>query len=292
MEPWFAAALIGVLFAGVSNFTFKIAAKRNYNSSLFSLYGGVTAVIMILVALLFKSESVIEPEAIKWLTMLAGILAALSGILKVVALKFIDSTIYFPLFKLLAPGLAIIFGIVLFDESFTSHEWIGMIMGLLVPLMLITRAENGRQNNLVMGLLIVLATGMLSVGNAVMYKYVMDSGTPLLVALWFSALGILIGSLLSMIYTKGIYSMLRVIKAESSWSLVLWGSLRAALITIGFGFTLFAYGAGGSLAIVQTVHSFYILIPIVLAVIIYGEHWNLQKAIAIVLSVAALALMG
>ena len=55
---------------------------------------------------------------------------------------------------------------------------------------------------------------------------------------------------------------------------------------------LFAFSVGGTLAVVQTIHSMYILIPIVLAIIFYNEYWNLQKAAAIVLSVVSLAFLG
>jgi drug/metabolite transporter (DMT)-like permease len=292
MELWFSSALIGALLAGVSNFTFKIAAKRHYNSSLFSLYGGIMAIVMIMVALLFHSESLSDYGAIKWMSLLGGVIAAITGILKIPALKYIDSTIYFPLFKLLAPALAIVSGILIFSETFNIHEWTGMLLSLFVPLLLITRAENGRQNNLMLGLGLVLVTGLLSATSATLYKLVMDAGVPVLVALFYSAFGILLGSLLSILYAHGLRSFVRTIKEQTSRKLVFWGALRAALITIGFGFILHAYALGGTLAIVQTIHSLYILIPIVLAIIIYDEHWNFQKAVAIVMSVAALSLMG
>ena len=291
MELWFMAAIASAFFGGISNFAFKVAAKRNYNSSVFSLYGGVTAIGMLAVALLIYPSPVLSSDQIKWLAFLASVIAAFTGIMKVIALRYIDSTIYFPLYKLLAPLLAIIMGVVLFSESFTLMQWAGMLLSLFVPLLLITKSESGRQNNLALGLLVVLVTGLTSTVSAVLYKYAMDGGIPVLVALWFSAWGILVGSMLSIVYTKGARATVQAVKEHSSYGLIYWGCLRAVLITVGFGFMLYAY-ANGSLAIVQTVHSFYILIPIVLAIIIYGEHWNLQKAIAIFLSVGALALMG
>jgi uncharacterized membrane protein len=55
---------------------------------------------------------------------------------------------------------------------------------------------------------------------------------------------------------------------------------------------LFAFSEGGSLSVVQTIHSMYILIPIVLAVIFFKEHMNWQKVVAIVFSVVSLAFLG
>lgn len=285
-------ALVSATFAGVSNFSFKVAAKRHYNSSLFSFYGGLTSIVLITFALLVYSQAVVPVSSLKCLSLLAGIIASVTGILKVVALRHIDSTIYFPLFKLVAPLLAIVFGIVIFDETFSFHEWVGMVVSLFVPLLLITRAEHGRQNHLVKGLLLVLVTGLISSITAVVYKLVVDADVSVLVALWFSAFGIFIGSILSIAYTKGLFYIFKTLKEESSVGLITWGSLRSTLITVGFAAMLYAYTVGGTLAIVQTIHSLYILIPIVLAIVIYGEHWNLQKAVAIILSVTALALLG
>ena len=43
-----------------------------------------------------------------------------------------------------------------------------------------------------------------------------------------------------------------------------------------------------SLSISYTINSFYILIPIILSMIIYKEHMNLRKGVAIVLSLLAI----
>lgn len=292
MEPWFIFALIGATFAGVSNITFKIAAKRNYNSSLFSLYGGIAAIAIIFIALVVRPQPVLTAEDIKWLAFFSSIVAAVTGILKVVALRHIDSTIYFPLFKLIAPSLMIVAGVFIFAESFTKTEWVGMVLGLTVPLLLISKSENGRQSNLVAGLVLVGVTGLMSAISAVLYKYVIDANIPVLVTLWFSAWGIFVGSVLSVVYTKGWRSVRRAVKTESSSGLICWGSLRSVLISVGFACILYAYTLGGTLAIVQTIQSLYILIPIVFSIVFYKEHWNLQKVVAIVLSVAALGLMG
>jgi len=54
---------------------------------------------------------------------------------------------------------------------------------------------------------------------------------------------------------------------------------------------LYAFAFNGPLAVVYTIHSLYILIPIILSIIFFNEHWNTRKVIAIVASVAAILLM-
>lgn len=291
MEPWFLAAVGGAVFAGVSNFYFKQAAARGYSAELFSLYGGLISIVLVLALLL------VYPTDIKngWVVLVAffgGCIAGNTNIFKVLALRYIDSTIYFPIYKLIAPALAIFFGLVFFAEEFSNVEWVGMVLGLLVPLMLITPSEHGRQNNLLLGLVLVVLTGFTSATSAALNKFATDSGMAVLAVLLFASAGIFVGTLGHMVQKKGIRSIKHTVVTETAKGLLLGATLRAVLISVSLGLMLYAYALGGTLAIVQTIHSMYILIPIVLAIIFYNEHWNVPKIVAIVLSVAALALLA
>lgn len=247
---------------------------------------------MIAVALLIYPPETYRYGLAALLVFGGGLLAASTGIMKVYALRYIDSTIYFPLFKLLAPSLAIILGIMFFAERFTWYEWIGMTLGLLVPLLLITNAEKKRQANLVAGLLLVFVTGLLSAVVAGLNKFGIGAGITVLSLLLYAASGVLLGTAAIMFFKSGVRQTIDRIKSDTSSGLIFGAGLRVLLINISLGFTLLAYATGGSLGIVQTIHSMYILIPIILSIIFYNEHWNAQKVVAVALSVAALALLG
>lgn len=242
--------------------------------------------------LLIWPQPVLGYGVIAVIVFISGMVSALAGSLKIYALRYIDSTIYFPLFKLIVPALAIIVGVTYFQESFTVIEWLGMLVGLLVPLMLITPAENSRQNNLMMGLIIIIITGVLSTMTAVAAKYAIELQLPVNIVLLYTVLGISLGALLLLLRKYGIFKIGTLIRTESSALLVRIAIARSVLIVGGVWAMLYAYSMGGTLSVVQTIHSMYILIPIVLAIIFFNEHWNLQKALAIVLSVGALALLG
>lgn len=292
MEIWFIAAVGGALFAGISNFYFKRAAVRGHDAELFSLYGGLISIAIALVTLSLFPSAISGYGWLPLIVFIGGCLAAFDGILKIYALRHIDSTIYFPLFKLLAPALAIVFGISFFGERFSFYEWFGLILGLLVPLLLITKNEQKRQNNLAAGLILVLVTGVLSAGIAAINKFAIDELVPTIITLLYASTGIVFGGALLMVYQVGIHKIFEKIKYNTSKDLIINSSMRAILIMASMALTLLAYAKGGTLAIVQTIHSMYILIPVVLAVVIYNEHWNTQKVVAIVLSVASLALLG
>ncbi len=293
MELWFWAAVATTVLAGLSNFYFKVAASRGYDAELFGLYGGGLSLVLVLIGwLTFPAPLLAQGFMYAALAFGGGLLISGNNIGKIYALRHIDATVYYPLYKLLAPLLAIVAGVTFFSERFSTFEWFGMTLSLLVPLMLITKSENGRQNNLISGLLLVLMTGIFSAGGAFLYKLASDAGMATVAILLYSSTGLLIGSLLTMWYKSGIKNIKLRIFENTSVGLLIAASMRATLITLAFVCTLFAFKSNGPFAVVMTIQSMYILIPIVLAIIFYNEHWNAQKVAAILLSVAALALLG
>jgi len=286
------SAIGAAVAAGLSNFFFKQAAVRKYNAELFSLYGAVVSFCVLATIVIFRYDWSMAFGLVGGLVFIGGFIASLTNIFKVYALRFIDSTIYFPLYKLIAPALSICVGVVFFGEAFSRVEWFGMLLGLLVPLLLITKIENGRQTYLLAGLGLVLLTGMFSAASASFMKLGSDVMIPTLVVMTLMSFGLSVGTLSVIVLKKGIGRLFVVLMLETSKGLVMGSLWRAGLIGVSMLFTLHAYISGGTLAIVQTIHSMYILIPIVLAIVIYNEHWNLQKVIAIVLSISSLAFLG
>jgi uncharacterized membrane protein len=96
-------------------------------------------------------------------------------------------------------------------------------------------------------------------------------------------------SILTIMYKTGYTGLVDAIWTSASMHLLVSSGMRSVLITGAVWLTTLAYALGGSLSMVQTILSFYVLITIVLSIVIYHEHWDVQKALAIVLSVVALA---
>jgi drug/metabolite transporter (DMT)-like permease len=293
MELWFILAIGGMVLAGISNFIFKLVAKNNLDSEIFSLVGGVTS-ILFLVPLVFLFDTFyVENVLAVLIIFVASIVAAFIGVWKVYALRFIDTTIYFPLFKLLSPLVAILLGVLLFSESFSGYEWFGLGLGLAVPLLLITKSEKGRQNNLLYGLLLVGVTGTLSAAVAAAHKWATDLSANAITLTLVASVGIIFGSFLAMVIKRGISAGINHIQTvEQKKKIIIWATIRSVVVSSSVVLILYAYTLGGSLAIVHTIHSMYILIPIILSIIFYNEHWNWQKAVAIGLSVVSLAFLG
>ena len=291
MQLWFWAAVTGMVLAGISNFGFKIAAKKGYDAEVFNLYGGIVSVIFASICLLVVRPEDVSGWGIVIITLLSGFVATTGGIMKVYALRHIDTTIFFPLFKLCSPFLAVIAGIVFFKESFTIPEWIGILLGLFIPLLLINKMEHTRQQNLVAGLIFVGLVSLASALAAAMNKYAIDAGMSHWVALWYTVFGSVIGTLIIILF-KLRSATWRHLVAHSNKALISQAIFRSLFISTSTLLIFYAYGHGGDLGIVQTIHSLYIIIPIVLAVLIYQEHINWKKALAVLLSILALAFLG
>lgn len=288
METWLILAIISSVFSGLSAFILKIVAKSNESSELHVLYSGLFSILIFIPAALYMSGIDNIHLIALGLAIFSGAAASVSIVFKVYALRHIDTTIYFPLFKIISPLLAILFGALFFQEKFTQLEWVGLIISLLIPLLLITRSEQDRQNNLALGILLILFTGTIASLVATLNKYITDIYDS---ALWISAcssLGVLLGSSLLTLHKHGYTEFKQTILTHTTKKTLIFSIARGITINIAFITFLSTFYYGGSLGIVYTITSMYILIPIVLAIFFYNEHWNLRKITAIVLSVVAL----
>lgn len=291
MQLWFWAAVAGMVLAGISNFGFKIAAKKGFDADVFILHSGIVSVIFAGAGLFFFRPDGVVSILLIVISIIAGAVAAQGGSLKIVALRYIDTTIFFPLFKLLSPFLAVLAGLIIFGERFTALEWFGIGLGHLVPLLLINQVENKRQNNLVKGLVMVILVSGTSALAAALNKYVVDLGMSEWTTLWYSSWGIFVASVV-MISIKFRALPWSYVALHTSKDLLKAAIFRSVLICVSLLCVLYAYGNGGDLGIVQTIHGLYIVIPIVLSVLIYQEHIDWKKVLAVILCIVSLMFLG
>lgn len=289
MEIWFWLAIGSAISGGIGAFTHKVAANNNYDISVLNVFASaISALILLCLTWYFAGFSYL----IHLSTVLAfgGAFAyMITLILKVESLKEIDSAIFFPLYKVAGPLFAVLFGIILFSESFTKAEWLGLVFSISVPLLLITKAEDARQSNLKRGVYTLLIAAVFSSISVALYKYGTDITKNVWLYLFIGDLFLGLSSLLFLL-RKHKTETLRHIRTEINPKSLRLISVMSLAQAVGVATLIFAFNTGGTLGIVYTINSLYILTPIILSIIIYKEHWNLRKAVAIVLSVIALAL--
>lgn len=288
LELWFVFALVSVISNGLSSFSIKIAAYRDYDSK-FTVFVSGAGTMLLLAPLALLVDQV---ESLNWtlvtLSFISGLAISWVAVAKIDALRYIDTTIYFPLFKVVSPLIAIFIGVLLFGDDFSKFEWFGLGLSLAVPLLLITPSENHRQNNLLLGLVFVLLTGIVSALAAGVQKYITNFSDAVLWIVLFSQVGVTVGAYFTFVKKHSLSYLKLMLESHTRKDFLFFWSWRVITIALGFASSVYAYNSGGSLGIVYTIVSLYILIPIVLSIIFYNEHWNTRKVVAIILSVVAL----
>lgn len=284
MPTWFLLSLLSTIAAGLFVFMQKIAAMRNYNANILNTYSAATSAgIGLFFAAIFEGFTEFSSVMVG-LAVAAGVMFIIGSNLRMDALRYIDSTIFFPLHKFASPLFALIIGVFIFKESLTQPEWIGVILGLITPLLLITKSENARQHNLVKGLIFMIISACLAAASVSVNKQGTDIfASVLLFASVTQICSAIFGLILKYIHSKSTKEHKQHNKTPVSFALIM-----GVVQYVSFIMIMLAFSLDGMLSVVYTINSMYILIPIVLSIIYYNEHWNLQKALAIALSLLAL----
>ncbi len=286
MELWFIYALLSILFAGGFSFLQKVTVERGYDAMLTNAIGMMMSSIISITIVAFTTGFNGWMAGI-FVGALVGATYFIQSTLRLEGLRSLDTAIFFPLYKTAAPIVALVLGILFFDEWFSRMELFGIAMGLLVPLLLLHKSEKSRQNNLMLGLALLLLAAVFAGVSSAIAKY---GATLLSTVFLFMAVSDGLGGLIGLttIYAKRRKNLKEVYKQVRNKGFLSITALISMFAFGGYASLLYAFKHGGSLAIVYTINSFYILIPIVLSIIIYKEHWNARKAFAIGLSILAL----
>jgi drug/metabolite transporter (DMT)-like permease len=289
MEWWLVFALISLVAAGLQAFTQKVSAVRRYNASLFNGYSaGLGSLIGFVVAYIYEGFSELS-WFLLFIAFLSGSVSLLSANYRLDSLRFIDTTISLPIHKFISPLFVLIIGIIVFNENLTTYEWLGIITGLFVPLLLINQKENLRQTNLQKGVILITISGLLSAVAFAINK----EGTELFASVIFyvAVTQFFMAITATFLYKNRKPNKLHIdtnIYNPKLLKLVVFGGITQF---ISFASAMLALVFGGALAVVYIIQSLYIIIPILLSIIFFKEHWNAKKIFVIGLSIIAITLM-
>jgi len=286
METWILWALLSAITGGFYGFTFKMIAQRNYDTYIATILWYGTAALISLVAFLMRSWVPNIHEAFLMISILwfGNIFFYTASIMtRVEAMRNIDSVIFFPLYKTFGPIMVTWISLTVFKEHLDIKDVFGIIAGISVPLLLITRNENRIQKHLFKWVILVLITAILTSISSIIPKYIqvlhLDIEFFILMSFFFGIFFSLGGYHFHSKKSKKKYETHGLIKF---W--ILTGVIHY------LAFYTFMRAMEWNLAIAFTINSFSILIPIILSIIFYGEHFNLKKWIVIGLSIVSILL--
>jgi len=284
METWLIFAIISVFAAGFHNFTLKIAAEKHYDISVINIYSYAIATIIFWSYILFNYQNMIFDNflIIFIIAILNSFFFFISMFSRIVSMKNIDTVIFFPLYKTMWPVLVTFVSIFFFWESLQLKEIIWIIIWIAIPLLLITNSEKKIQKNLFLWVVLVWVTALLTTITSWLSKEIMVKEYNLTLFLFLVSISWLIFSLISLLYFNKKKKTLKTKWIFKFW-IISWFLHLASFLS-------FMLALKGNLAIAYTINSFSILIPIILSVIFYKEHFNLKKWLIIFLSIISIIL--
>jgi len=286
METWIIWALLSAITWWLYNFSYKVIAQRQYDTNLSTTYSYLTATILAGIYCIYTQAFYVSYDIFFTTFILSFVNISffyISVIARVESMKNIDTVIFYPLYKTFWPIIVTCISLLYFWEYLSLREAFGILVGITIPLLLITKTENRIQKNLKLWVLLVLVTAIVtSVSSAATKMVYVLEGSPAIF-------------LFTGLFWWTIYSMLAFLvhgrkkKHKYKTDGILKFSVLAWIIHV-FAFFTFIEAMVGNMAIVFTINSFSILIPIILSIFFYGEHFNMKKGIVIALSIISILL--
>jgi len=279
--------LLATMLAGIHVTIGKITAQKKINSSLNSVITFLFSTLTFSF-FLFLQGFKIDPNIniVLLLCAIAGFVYGISFILRIQALHHIDSVLFFPINKIIGPIIAIVGGILLFNETLSTTQIFGVILSISVPLLLINNTEKHRQNNLFLGLTLLFVSTVFGVSQQITFKYLLNIEENILLITALSQFFAFLVSLSILFYEKKKNKKEIILDKEN----IKYG-IFSGMISVLSLWSLVKAIAIAPLSLVYTIHAHYILIPIIFSVVFYKEHIDLRKTSAVVISMIAIAFL-
>lgn len=292
LDHWVIFAILAALFGGLHAFTHKIAAERGYASGYFNaLSTGCAAIIGIVYVTAYVGWTHAFFLYGFLLCVFSAVFYVLNANTKIDALRYIDSTLYFPLNKTLTVLATAAAGVILFSEQFTNLQFAGFALSLVVPFLLINTHARSTQKNLSRGLFLLTLAAIFSTGATLVNKFAaMSFASPVLFVVLTHVV------ITAVAFVSGIEQGRRNNTHDRVSSLTTNSSYIALCVIAGafqfFGFlTNVSSLVTGNLSLAYAIMSLQVVVPVVLSILWYKEHVDLKKASALFVSVVATYLM-
>jgi len=281
METWFIHALLSGIFAWFYSFSSKISAEKNHSSFLVTTYSMLSCATISLIVYLLTYSTETNFMLLFLVSVINGLFYFIAIILRIESLKNITSIMYFPIYKMLWPVLILIIWILFFSEKLTYFELFWIFLWITVPLLLIWKDDKKKQNNLTKGLILLVISTLFAVLSSASWKIIMINNMNIYLFMFLTSITWTITSYyLYRRNHKNIDREFWINKLKRTWIL--------SGVILFFSIYFFTSSTIWNLWVVYTINSFSILIPIILSIIIYKEHFDFKKSIAIVLTLLSL----
>src|SRR5262245_12023212 len=111
MSDWFLYSLISALFAGFHTFTLKVSVEKKYDTYLLSAISSYISFACGALLVMYTTGWASVPLYVYGFGLVGGILFTGFTLARMEGLRYLDSAIFFPLYKVIGPALVAILGI-------------------------------------------------------------------------------------------------------------------------------------------------------------------------------------
>ena len=243
-----------------------------------------TVTLFSAVTFLLSAETPTNVSSLLVLSLVNSFSFALATISHIEALRHLPSGIVFPLTRL-SLVVVVITSVVYFGEQLSSLQWLGILLGLAVVVVLAQdlRTDGGWQGNRRAGLLFVAVCILCGAVAAISSKLAVVSTSKA----GFMTLSYLLGTGFSLAISK---KWGQAKKLGTSREAVVIGILMGALNFFGFYAFLTALESG-PLSAIALITGMHFVIAIILSVVLYGEKMTVARSIGIGLTLLAVFFM-
>jgi uncharacterized membrane protein len=284
MANWYLYSVLALLLLGVQRFLNKVAAERDCSSSLTTAVFMGTVTLFSAVTFLLSAETPTNVSSLLVLSLVNSFSFALATISHIEALRHLPSGIVFPLTRL-SLVVVVITSVVYFGEQLSSLQWLGILLGLAVAVVLVQdlRTDGGGQGNRRAGLLFVAVCILCGAVAAISSKLAVVSTSKA----GFMTLSYLLGTGFSLAISK---KWGQAKKLGTSREAVVIGILMGVLNFFGFYAFLTALESG-PLSAIALITGMHFVIAIILSVVLYREKMTVARSICIGLTLVAVVLL-
>ncbi len=281
---WFILALLAALSYGLQNFLYKVAAEKRLNAAWTTFSMMLTVAFFGMVLFFLLGKQIENVGLLLGLSLFASLSFCTSILLRIEVLKYIPASVSFPIIRM-GVVIVVLFSIFYFKETLSFFQVIGIILAISVAFILSKNEKKDKmRKNYRLGVLLLIFAVLVSVGSNIAVKFV--------------AINLDIVTFLFVSYTiNTFYSLGLSRKLQGDGDSNNHGQAIILGIIIGFAnlvgiFLILSSLKTGPLSIVNTINSLSFVIPIILSIILYGEHITRRRVLGFILSILAVVLLG
>lgn len=298
MDAWFVFACLSALFAGIQSSIQKISIHRGVSTVLVNSYSALISGLIAFGIFIFQG-SLGHGSLIGYaFVFVAGGLYMYGTIARARSLRSLDTAVVFPTYKSMTLLGTVIGGVAIFNDSLSLLKWLGIIISISVPFLLIESHERHKRKKRTIkehahhaGWFLLYVSIFAGAISALLTKFTVPFFDSMLL---FTAANHFFGGVTGLVqqaYTHHDDWRKQFLDTRHPHShLLLLSTIGGASQCAAF-FCLLTALTLGQVSTVFAVNSAYLMIPVLFSLWYYHEHLSIKRIVAISFSLIAVMLM-